>query len=126
MPKVSAIPQLVSAQWKTAGIMLCLMSGVRSFVGVITHGPPSFTSFRKETVTTICGALLYSTTLLNTEIINQRLVTGSEKSRVSYEANLSRYTFYHHVTIIHVFRRVFFVSSVATSVHVAEPLARNV
>ena len=50
MPKVSAIPQLVSAQWKTAGIMLCLMSGVRSFVGVITHGPPSFTSFRKEKV----------------------------------------------------------------------------
>ena len=65
MPKVSAIPQLVSAQWKTAGIMLCLMSGVRSFVGVIMHGPPSFASFRKETVTTICGVLLYSTILLN-------------------------------------------------------------
>ena len=106
MPKVSAIPQIVSAQWKTAGITLCLMSGVRSFVGVITHSHLSFASFRKETVTIICGALLYSTTLLNTEIINQRLVTGSEKSRVSYEGNLSRYTFYHQVTIIQVFKRV--------------------
>ena len=62
---MSAIPQIVSAQWKTAGITLCLMSGVRSFVGVITHSHLSFASFRKETVTIICGALLYSTTLLN-------------------------------------------------------------
>ena len=50
---MSAIPQLVSAQWKTAGIMLCLTSGVRSFVGMIMDDPPSFTSFRKETVGTL-------------------------------------------------------------------------
>jgi len=62
---VSAIPQLVSAQWKTAGIMLYLMSGMRTFAGVMMHGPPSFASFKKETVTIICEALLYSTTLLN-------------------------------------------------------------
>ena len=37
---MSAIPQLVSAQWKTAGIMLFFMPEVRSFVGVIMHGPP--------------------------------------------------------------------------------------
>ena len=62
---MSAIPRLVSAQWKTAGIMLCLMSGVRSFVGMIMDDLPSFTSFRIETMSIICGALLYSTTLLN-------------------------------------------------------------
>ena len=62
---MSAFPQLVSAQWKTAGIIFCLMSGLRTFAGVMMHGPLNFASFRKETVTIICGDLLYSTTLLN-------------------------------------------------------------
>ena len=55
---MSAIPQIVSAQWKTAGITLCFMSGVRSFVGVITHSHLSFASFRKETVTILWSPII--------------------------------------------------------------------